>query len=306
MRIAPVTGFSVESVRFDTQKMLNPEVSGKEYQQGELAGYEVREYLLDKWERKCAYCNAENVLLQIEHIIPRARGGSDRVSNLTLACRECNQSKGARSVEEFLKGKPELLKRIKSRALAPLSSAAAVNSTRNVLLRELRASGLPVETGSGGLTKYNRTRLGLPKSHVYDALCVGTVASAAVLTRDIFSVRCMGRGQYARTLPDKYGFPRTYLPRSKCFFGFSTGDMVRANVPKGKHKGTHVGRIAVRARGTFVLSGNKGTIDVNSRYCTLLQRSDGYRYTTMKQMQRQEPVHSPRHLTPLEFEVGVP
>ncbi len=41
--------FSVESVKFDTQKMLDPEVSGKEYQQGELEGYEVREYLLEKW-----------------------------------------------------------------------------------------------------------------------------------------------------------------------------------------------------------------------------------------------------------------
>ncbi|WP_350449925.1 RNA-guided endonuclease IscB [Aminobacterium mobile] len=135
MRIASVSGFSVESVKFDTQKMLNPEISRKEYQQGELAGYEVREYLLEKWGRKCAYCGAENVPLQVEHIVPRVRGGSNKVSRLTLACQECNQSKGARSIEEFLKGKPELLARIKSRALTPLPSVGAVDSV-TVLARD--------------------------------------------------------------------------------------------------------------------------------------------------------------------------
>lgn len=291
--IAPVCGFAVESVKFDTQKMLNPEISGKEYQQGELAGYEVREYLLEKWGRKCAYCGAENVPLQVEHIVPRAGGGSDRVSNLTLACEKCNQNKGARPVEEFLRHKPELLKRIKSRALAPLSSAAAVNSTRNALLRELDKFSLPVsqsssrrtvETGSGGLTKYNRTNLGLPKSHVYDALCVGMVGSIAVLTSNVLRVRCMGRGQYARTHTDKYGFPRAFLPRTKIFFGFATGDIVRADVCKGKYAGVWTGRVSVRRSGWLSLSTGK-TIDgkkerVNVKYdaCKKIQRGDGYEY----------------------------
>jgi len=296
MRIAPVTGFSIESVKFDMQKMRNPGISGTEYQQGELAGYEVREYLLEKWGRKCAYCGAENVPLQVEHIVPRARGGSDRVSNLTLACERCNQAKGAHSVEEFLCNhtvpsvrrsvdKSTLLAKIRAYAKTPLSSAAAVNSTRNALLQEMRSLGLPVETGSGGLTKYNRTRLGLPKSHVFDALCVGSVDSATVLTSDVLRVRCTGRGQYARTLPDKYGFPRAYLPRNKQFFGFSTGDIVRAVVPKGKYKGRWTGRMAVRESGWFALSTGKNTPDgkkerVNVKWdtCTILERNNGYQY----------------------------
>ena len=56
------------------QLMANPEISGIEYQQGELQGYEVREYLLEKFGRKCAYCGAENVPLEVEHIIPKSRG----------------------------------------------------------------------------------------------------------------------------------------------------------------------------------------------------------------------------------------
>jgi len=56
-KYAPITAISQELVRFDTQIMQNPEITGKEYQQGTLAGYETREYLLEKWSRQCAYCD---------------------------------------------------------------------------------------------------------------------------------------------------------------------------------------------------------------------------------------------------------
>jgi 5-methylcytosine-specific restriction endonuclease McrA len=92
----PITSIAVEVVRFDTQKMQNPEISGVEYQQGELQGYEVRQYLLEKWGRKCAYCDQEGVPLEVEHMVPRSKGGSNRVSNLTLACNSCNLEKGNR------------------------------------------------------------------------------------------------------------------------------------------------------------------------------------------------------------------
>src|SRR5262252_205983 len=42
---------SLELVRFDTQRMQQPEIAGGEYQQGDLAGYELRQYLLEKWGR---------------------------------------------------------------------------------------------------------------------------------------------------------------------------------------------------------------------------------------------------------------
>src|SRR5260370_32265031 len=142
----------MELVRFDMQAMQNPEISGVEYQQGELFGYEVREYLLEKGGRKCAYCDAEGVPLQIEHILARARGGSNRVSNLTLGCATCNIGKGRRDVREF--GKDEArLTRILSKAKAPLRDAAAVNSTRWALLNALKETELALETGSGGAAK---------------------------------------------------------------------------------------------------------------------------------------------------------
>jgi len=122
----PVAALSLELVKFDTQAMENPEISGVEYQQGTLLGYEVREYLLEKWHRKCAYCGKTGVPLQVEHIHPKSRGGTDRVSNLALACDPCNDRKANRPIKEFLKSNPELLAKIEAQAQAPLRDAAAI------------------------------------------------------------------------------------------------------------------------------------------------------------------------------------
>jgi len=279
-RLVPVSSISMELVRFDMQKIENPETSGVEYQQGALAGYEVREYLLEKWDRTCAYCGKKDVPLEIDHIHPRSKGGSDRISNLTLACRPCNEKKGNRPVEAFLVGKPELLKKILSRAKAPLRDAAAVNATRWALFERLNQTGLSVETGSGGRTKWNRTRLGIPKTHALDAACVGKVDRVEGGTRPVLEIKTMGRGSYQRTRLDAFGFPRGFLTRQKSHFGFQTGDRVRAVVRTGKKIGTYVGRVAVRASGSFNLQTGSGLVQgIPHTVCRLLQRADGYGYS---------------------------
>lgn len=160
-RWAPLTGISMERVRFDMQKMEHPEISGVEYQQGTLAGYEVREDLLTKWGHQCAYCDQRDVPLNLDPVDRRARGGSDRVTNLLPSCIPCNKKKDAQPVEVFLKDDPARLARFKAQLQAPLKDAAAVNSTRWAIFQSLTATGLPVECGSGGRTKWNRSRLGI-------------------------------------------------------------------------------------------------------------------------------------------------
>src|SRR5208283_5477819 len=197
-RWAPITQIVVETVRFDTQLMANPEIAGVEYQQGTLAGYEVREYQLEKWRRRCAYCDATNVRLEIEHIQPKGGKGTDRVSNLTLACHGCNQKKGAQPVEAFVKD-PERLKRIQSQSQAPLADAAKVNATREKLLQELLKTNLPVEVSTGGKTKFNRTRFNIPKTHALDALCTGNTPALKDWQMGVLEIKACGRGSYQRT-----------------------------------------------------------------------------------------------------------
>lgn len=280
-RLAPLSFLSVEHVRFDMQKMACPEISGVAYQRGDLAGYEVREYLLEKWQRQCAYCGIERVPLQVEHIQPKRHGGTNRVANLTLACEKCNQAKGSRSVEEFLAKKPELLARLRTRAKTPLDAAAAVNTVRWALVGALRAMSLPLELGSGGQTKWNRIRLGMPKTHSLDAACVGVVEKVHDWNRPVLVIGCTGHGSYQRTRLTAHGLPRGYLTRKKWMHGFRTGDLVRATVPSGKKAGVYTGRVAVRSTGNFNIRTREGVIQgIQARYCSLLCRADGYSYHT--------------------------
>ncbi|MGL5192589.1 MAG: RNA-guided endonuclease IscB [Chroococcales cyanobacterium] len=277
-RFAPIDSIAMELVRFDLQQMENPEISGEQYQQGTLCGYEVKEYLLEKWSRKCAYCSTANVPLEVEHIHPRSKGGSNRVSNLTLACHPCNQAKGSQLIEEFLSGKPDLLKRILSQAKSPLKDAAAVNSTRWALFKTLVATGLPVSTGTGGQTKFNRTRFNLPKSHWIDAACVGKVESIELLTSKPLLIATKGHGTRQMCGTDRFGFPTWHRTRQKTHFGFQTGDLVRASVPSGKFAGLWVGRVSVRSRPSFKLVSTQ-TFDVHPKYLEVIHRADGYGYT---------------------------
>ncbi|GHO88100.1 hypothetical protein KSZ_61060 [Dictyobacter formicarum] len=264
------------------QLMENPEVKGVEYQQGTLQGYEVREYVLEKWNRQCAYCGAKDIPLQIEHIHPRANGGTNRISNLTLACDKCNKAKGIKDIKDFLKKNPEVLKRIQAQAKAPLKDAAAVNASRWALFERLKATGLPVEVGSGGLTKFNRTSRELPKTHWLDAANVGTSTPDTLLIKDVrpLVIKATGHGNRQMCLPDRYGFPRTSAKGAKKVKGFQTGDMVKALVTKGKKGGTYVGRVAVRARGSFNITTIQGTIQgIGYHYCHMIHHCDGYSYT---------------------------
>jgi 5-methylcytosine-specific restriction endonuclease McrA len=289
-RSAPVTELAQELVRFDTQLLQaqaeGRNIEGAEYQRGTLFGFEVGEYLLAKWNRKCAYCNAENVPLEKDHIIARSKGGSDRVSNLALACRPCNEKKGNRDVREFLARSPQRLAGILAQAKAPLKDAAAVNATRWKLYGALQATGLPVQTGSGGLTKFNRTRLDLPKAHCLDALCVGNVSDVGDGTNcPVLHIRSRGRGAYCRTRVDASGFPKGYYAREKSAFGFRTGDMVKAIVPSNSRKtGQYLGRVAVRQSGSFNIQTRGQTVQgISYRYCRVIQRGDGYSYQLVAQ-----------------------
>jgi len=277
--LVPITGIATELVRFDTQALERPDIGGIEYQQGTLAGYEVREYLLEKFDRACAYCGVTDLPLNIEHIHPRSRGGSNRISNLALACVPCNTEKDSQPVEVFLADRPTVLARINAQAKDPLKDAAAVNATRWALYGALKGTGLPVEASSGGRAKYNRCRLGIPKTHAFDAVCVGKVETLTGWRIPILDIGATGRGSYCRTRLDAYGFPRGYCIRQKGVRGFQTGDIVRADIAHGKKAGTHIGRVAVRASGSFNVQTPTGVVQgINVRHFTLVHRSDGYSY----------------------------
>jgi 5-methylcytosine-specific restriction endonuclease McrA len=267
----PLTHVDVERARFDLQLLRDPTIKSVQYQQGTLAGYDVRSYLLEKWQHRCAYCGKGGVPLEVEHITPRSRGGSERIDNLCLACEPCNNAKGTQTAAEF--GFPQL----QAQAKAPLRDAAAVNSTASVLCARLEDAGFSIRIWTGGRTRWNRARFDVPKTHALDALCVGALAGVTATDRPILGISARGRGTRLRTRLTKFGFPRGYCLRAKRVAGLTTGDLVRAVVPAGQHRGAHIGRVAIRASGSVRV----GTADgISVRHCVVLQRADGYAYVT--------------------------
>jgi 5-methylcytosine-specific restriction endonuclease McrA len=276
--LAPISSLAMELVKFDTQKIENPEISGIEYQQGTLSGYDIREYLLEKFNRKCTYCGAKDTRERYEHTTPRSKGGSNRVSNLVIACHKCNEDKGAMDIREFLKDKPSILERVLKQAKTPLKDAAAVNATRWKIFETLKDTGLPVVTGSGARTKYNRRRFNLPKEHWIDAACVGEVEKLTILTTQPLLVTAMGHGCRQMVPMDKYGFPRKGYKAKKPVPGWKTGDII--NVVKGKRAGLKGVRIkTVRSKGNFEIRHGDEILSVSRNQLQPIHRRDGYNYS---------------------------
>lgn len=280
-KFCPIAAISQELVCFDTQKMQDPSIQGEGYQQGTLYQYEVREYVLKKWGRKCAYCDAKHVPLEVEHIHPRSRGGSNRPSNLTLACVPCNQAKGNRDLRDFLVGDSDRFNHILGQAKQPLADAAAVNTTRWALFERLKNTGLSIETGSGGLTKFNRSRFNLPKTHWLDAACVSQTPQLQVLTQQPLLIAAKGHGVRQRAIVNKHGFPIQHRGRFKFSHGFKTGDIVNANIPKGKYAGQYKGvRVGIRQKPSFAIYPNDGgkQFDAHAKYLKVIYKADGYAF----------------------------
>ena len=196
------------------------------------------------------------------------------------------------SFKELKRGIPDEI------AKQPLKDAAAVNSTRWQLFEELKQTGLPIEVGTGGLTKYNRCHQNLPKTHWLDAACVGksTPEKLIIEVKKPLIIKAKGHGTRKRCRPNKYGFPIGHAPKAKLFQGFQTGDIVKAVIPKGKFAGTYVGRIAIRFRPCFRLTAlpkfakanlvrnysveGLKPFDVHPKYLRIIHHADGYEYST--------------------------
>jgi hypothetical protein len=167
-----------------------------------------------------------------------------------------------------------------AQAKRPLADASAVNTTRWALFRVLKETGLPVETGSGGLTKFNRSSQKLEKTHWLDAACVGKTTPFLVIKGvKPLLITANGHGSRQSCRTDKFGFPNRHVPRRKIHFNFQTGDIVKAVVTTGKKIGDYVGKVAIRSSGSFNISTKNGLVQgISHKFCKRIHAKDGYSY----------------------------
>ena len=275
-KLINISKVMIENVSFDTTQMASDsKLWGVGYQQGPLYNTNLREFIFNKTNGKCSYCGAKAT--EIDHIIPRANGGTDSTYNLTPACRSCNEKKSNLSLKAFGKLVGKDFSKIEPKKLP--KDAAIVQSARNYMVKEITKLVSDTTTYDAWLTKYNRDSLGLPKEHYYDALSIGNVQDYKFLTDKVLQISAKGRGSRQMCRVDKYGFPRASAKASKSVKGFQTGDIVKAVVTKGLKKGEYLGRVAVRSNKNFDIQTRTKTIEgIGYKYCHIVQRSDGYSY----------------------------
>lgn len=184
-KFLPITNIVVETASFDIQKIKNPGISSKEYQQGEqLDFFNVREYVLFRDKHTCQYCKGKSKdnVLNVHHIESRKIGGN-APNNLITLCETCHK--------KYHKGEIQLkLKRGKT-----FRDAAFMGIMRWTFYDRLKSMYPNVSMTFGYITKNTRILNNLPKEHYVDARCISGNPQTKPLEYYFYQkkVRCQNR-----------------------------------------------------------------------------------------------------------------
>ena len=187
--ILPIGKITIEVANFDIQKIKNPSISEKEYQEGDMFGFwNVREYVLHRDGHKCQNPDCKykdkdkkEQILKVHHIIYRSKGGTDRPENLITLCSKChtpaNHKKGKFLYDWCMNGKK----------VRGFKDATFMSMIRWRLVNELKSKYDNVFITYGYITKNHRIKNGIEKSHLNDAFAIAK-GTSQVRTSNKFEV----------------------------------------------------------------------------------------------------------------------
>jgi 5-methylcytosine-specific restriction endonuclease McrA len=205
-KMLPVNKVVVETAKFDIQKINNPDISGTEYQQGDLFDFlNLRAYLVSREKGICQICG-KKITDRIEkhHIIPRSGGGTNKSSNYALVHPECHK--------KLHNGKTKLKIKLNRQFKAETFMSIIHNEFKRVLGCEITF---------GYITAHIRKELRIEKSHANDAF---VIAGGFDQKRSESLVRITQRRINNRVLQRNFkkGRPSIRTQRYK----FQTGDFI--------------------------------------------------------------------------------
>ena len=219
-KILPISKVIAEIAKFDTQKLQNPDIQGKEYQKGVTEGYDnVRAYVFERDNYTCQICKKDGGILQTHHIKQRKDDGSDRPENMITVHKDCHKKFHLGEIEHKFR-KPKEYK-----------MATQVTILKEFIVRELK-NYFDVEITFGHITKRNRLRLNLPKSHCFDAIAITNPKKIEYVDK-IFKRVCVTQKRYQMT---KGARSEKRLPNGE-LFGFKQWDKVKIDNQIGFIKG---------------------------------------------------------------------
>lgn len=260
----PISKIVVEVASFDIQKIKNPEISGKEYQQGDqLDFWNVREYVLFRDGHVCQCCKgkSKDKILNVHHIESRKTGG-DAPNNLITLCETCHK--------RYHAGKIELPKTIK-RGMS-FRDASFMGVMRWAFYNELMAKYPNVNMTYGYITKDTRIENGLPKEHYVDARCISGNPTAKPLGYYFYQKKVRSHNRQIHKQKILKGGIRKRNQAPYEVFGFRLFDKVKCN-------GQEAFIFARRRSGSFdvrKLNGTRISAGISYKKLKLLEKRKSY------------------------------
>jgi N6-L-threonylcarbamoyladenine synthase len=256
--ILPISQTIVEVASFDIQKINNPGIQGKEYQQGnQLDFWNVREYVFFRDKHKCkGKTGCTNKILNVHHIETRKTGGNSP-GNLITLCEDCHN--------DYHKGKLKLsLKRSTA-----FRDAAFMGITRWAFYNKLKLQYPNVSLTFGYLTKNTRITNNLPKEHNIDARCISGNPLAIPSLNIYLSKRVRTQNRQLHKATINKGGTRKKNKSPKYVKGFQLFDKVRYQNQECFIFGRRVtGKFDIRE-----LAGKKLSAGTSSKRLTLLEKA---------------------------------
>lgn len=180
MELVPNPILNIEVGKFDVQKMINPDIKGKEYQEGSSYGYyDTRYYVFARDKYTCQVCKKKGKILQTHHIIYKSRGGTDRANNLITVCTDCHNYKNHQEGEVLYKWMVDK-KKVPSYKETPF-----MNIIRKRVFKRYPNANITY----GSITTPRRKELGLDKTHYNDALVISGVEEGFIDNIRIFKTK---------------------------------------------------------------------------------------------------------------------
>jgi len=221
----PISSIVIEDVQVDIARLNDPTLRGLRYQDSTRLDENLRIACLMRDGYRCQQCGKHKGRLEAHHVIFRAQGGKDTLSNLLTLCETCHHNLHEGKISLKVTGVSGHLDQIAQRTMQGKTYLYATLSTR-----------APLVTVFGYETAAYRKHLGLPKTHIIDALCIATLATGEAVPVQEDNIYRIGfrsrqtRRQY-HDLPRK-GQGRVRYQVNEELGGFRKGDVVRI---KGKY-----------------------------------------------------------------------
>lgn len=170
----------IEVGKFDTAKMINPDIQSVGYQYGQTYGYnDVRYFVFARDEYTCQVCKKKNKVLHTHHIVYRSEGGTDRADNLITVCTDCHTSENHKPGGILYKWMKDH-KKTKQYKEPPFM---------NVLRRRTFQQYPEAEITYGSETSPRRKKLELEKTHYNDAIAITGIESIKENINECFWIK---------------------------------------------------------------------------------------------------------------------